>query len=446
VAITLVPKYVRAVAEQLNAYYRVLKGTDPDSIDLRLNGGGRFAVHHSGTNAVVFQVTDAGSSGFGQGTVTSYHIADGTIMDADIGAGAAINGGKIALGTISGGASGQIAPSTIASSNILDGTIVDADISPAAAINGGKIALGTISGGASGQIAPSTIASSNILDGTIVNADIAAAGTANIAITKLADIGTNNVLRSSGAGNVGGKVVTGDIAANTILNGNIDPLAGIAITKLADVGANNVLRSNGAGNVAGKIVTNDMAANSINGDRLTDGTVPGGKITGGAPPPNGTGAPDAWKAYATDAAGTTVALRQIVTEMLAGHAVTNVFYASPAAVASLGTTGAWFSTGQSLALTGLTVGSLVVFLFAATANHTLVNKAMQYGVSVDSPTTPGFFTYVTSPLAGAYVTWVLAGRFTTTATSHTLYEFFQTDAATLARAGFPCLMAVELKR
>lgn len=315
-AITLVPKYVRALAEQLNAYYRVFRGTDPDSIDLRLNGGGRFAVHHSGTNAVVFQVTDAGATGTYQ---------PGDIVNADLADGA------------------------VTSAKLADGTIMDVDVNAAAGILGSKLADGTVT-------------SAKLADGTIVNADIAAAGTANIAVNKLAHVGAGNVIKSDGSQNVGGPLVAADIpnssitsakiVDNEIVNGDINAAAGIlpsklaavtanqilkdvgsgvlgggllvdanvaaagtaniALGKLLHVGAGNVLKSNGTANAAGQVVDADVATGAnINGSKLADNSVSALKLSGAVPPPAGSGPADAWKAYATDSAGTTVALRQI---------------------------------------------------------------------------------------------------------------------------------------
>ena len=340
--LALVPRGVRALSEQLNAYFRVLRGVDPDSVYLRLNSGGSFEVRHSATNAAVFSVTDGGASlvvdtgDLADGAVTSAKIADGTIVDADISGSAAINGGKIAGGTISGGAGGQIAASTIASSNIADGTIVDADISGSAAINGGKIAGGTISGGAGGQIAASTITTSNIVDGTIVNADVSPSAAvaytklaltnaivngdvntaAAIDLTKLQHVGGSNVLKSNGTQNIGGQVQNADVSpsaaiaytklaltnaivnadvntaaaiaytklalTNAIVNGDINTAAAIALSKLAP-GPSGVLKSNGVTITAGNTITSaDIADNTIlDADINAAANIDGSKLADG---------------------------------------------------------------------------------------------------------------------------------------------------------------------
>jgi len=101
------------------------------------------------------------------GTVTSTMILDGTIVDADINASAAIAKTKLAL------------TGTITSTDIANDTIVDADINTAAAIAKTKI-----SGTAVTLADTGTVTSTMIADGTIVNADINAS--AAIDWTKLA--------------------------------------------------------------------------------------------------------------------------------------------------------------------------------------------------------------------------------------------------------------------
>jgi len=101
------------------------------------------------------------------------------IVNADIGAGAAIALSKLATGALPTGI-------TVASANIVDGTIVNADINASAAIALSKLATGALP-------TAITVASANIVDGTIVNADVSAS--AAIAGTKVApDFGSQNVV------------------------------------------------------------------------------------------------------------------------------------------------------------------------------------------------------------------------------------------------------------
>jgi hypothetical protein len=90
------------------------------------------------------------------GTVTSTMILNGTILDTDVNASAAIDKTKIAGTAITAADTG-----TVYSAMIADDTIVNADISSYAAIAYSKLDLN------------GTITSADIVDGTIVAADIA---------------------------------------------------------------------------------------------------------------------------------------------------------------------------------------------------------------------------------------------------------------------------------
>ncbi len=149
------------------------------------------------------------------GTVTSTMILDGTLVDADINASAAIALSKLATGALPSGI-------TVASTNIVDGTIVDADINASAAIAFSKLATGALPSGI-------TVASANIVDGTIVNADINAS--AAIVDTKLATIATAGKVSNSAttatdantASAIVARSASGNFNATSINNG---PLAG----------------------------------------------------------------------------------------------------------------------------------------------------------------------------------------------------------------------------
>jgi hypothetical protein len=90
------------------------------------------------------------------GTVTSTMLLDGTILNADINAGAAIDKTKV-----SGTAVTLADTGTVTSTMLADGTIVNADVNSAAAIAYSKLNLNA------------TITSADIVDGTIVAGDIA---------------------------------------------------------------------------------------------------------------------------------------------------------------------------------------------------------------------------------------------------------------------------------
>ena len=101
--------------------------------------------------------------------VTSTEIADGTIVNANINASAAIENTKIADGLLKSGI-------TVNSANIVDGSIVNDDVSNSANISGTKLADGTTPAAklSTGALPTGvTVASANIVDGTIVHSDIA---------------------------------------------------------------------------------------------------------------------------------------------------------------------------------------------------------------------------------------------------------------------------------
>jgi len=101
------------------------------------------------TSATLVKTSDTG-------TVTSTMLLDGTILNVDINASAAIDKTKI-----SGTAVTVADTGTVTSAMIANGTIVDADVSTTAGIAYTKLSLG------------GTITSADLVDGTIVASDIA---------------------------------------------------------------------------------------------------------------------------------------------------------------------------------------------------------------------------------------------------------------------------------
>jgi hypothetical protein len=191
-------------------------------------------------------VTSAGS-----GVVTSTMILDGTIVNADINASAAIGLSKLATGALPSGI-------TIASTNIVDDTIVNADINASAAIALSKLATGALPSGI-------TVASTNIVDGTIINADINAS--AAIAHAKLATIASGQVLLGNASGIPTATALSGDvtinasgvtaIASGVIVNASVASGAAIAGTKIdSDFGSQEIA------------TTGNVKTSSINGGPL----------------------------------------------------------------------------------------------------------------------------------------------------------------------------------
>ena len=100
--------------------------------------------------------------------VTSDHIVNGSIVNADINASADIENTKLADGLLKAGI-------TVNSDNIVNGSIVNDDINSSANIDGTKIATASIPPDrmASGTLPSNvTITSTNIAPGTVVEADI----------------------------------------------------------------------------------------------------------------------------------------------------------------------------------------------------------------------------------------------------------------------------------
>jgi hypothetical protein len=249
-------------------------------------------------------------SNLGTGAITSTHIADGTIVDADINASAAIAKTKISGTAITAADTG-----TVTSTLIADGTIVNGDINASAGIahtklagiTAGSVLMGNasavptataltgdvtisssgvtaISAGAvvTADIADGAVTSAKIADGTIANADINAAAAidktkiSGTAITA-ADTGTvtNTMLAGSiAAGKISGTAVTQAdsgtvtstmIADGTIVNGDINASAAIADTKLATISTagkvSNSATTATSSNTASAIVTRDASGN-----------------------------------------------------------------------------------------------------------------------------------------------------------------------------------------
>lgn len=100
------------------------------------------------------------------GSVTSTQIADGTIVDADINAAAAITKTKIAGTAITAADTG-----TVTSTMLANGTIVDADINAAAEIAVSKLADGTARQLIQTDAAGTGVEWTSSIDGTLISID-----------------------------------------------------------------------------------------------------------------------------------------------------------------------------------------------------------------------------------------------------------------------------------
>ena len=233
------------------------------------------------------------------GQVTSDKILDGTIVDADINASAAIAQTKIATGTLPSGIQ-------VASANIVDGTIVNDDISNSANIDGSKIANSSIPVGkiASGTLPSATkVTTTNIEDGTITNVDISSSAaiahsklalnivnsdinsSADIAGSKLADDSVGLSKLGSGALPTDITVNSDNIVNDSIVNADIKSDAGIAYTKLQTGVLPSNRMVNSANIVDGSIVNDDINASAdIQGSKLLNDSVTLDKLGSGALP------------------------------------------------------------------------------------------------------------------------------------------------------------------
>lgn len=216
-------------------------------------------------------ITSGGVTAIGSSKVTSAMIVDGTIVNGDIDAAAAIAFSKLATGTLPSGI-------TVVSANIVDNTIVDGNISTSAAIALSKLATGALPSGI-------TISSSNITANTIVNGDIST--TAAIAFSKLATLTAGNVILGNASGIPTSTTLSGDVTVSnagvtaigaskvtssmivdaTIVDGDISGTAAIALSKLA-TGA----LPTGITVASGNIVDGTIANAEISASAAIDGT------------------------------------------------------------------------------------------------------------------------------------------------------------------------------
>ena len=202
---TVYPVFTAADADEANE----IASTLTTQGDILIHGASTFGRVGIGTAAQVLKVNSSATApewgqvataGIADSAITSAKIADGTIVDADVNASAAIAKTKISGTAITAGDTG-----TVTSTMIADGTIVDADINASAAIALSKLATGALP-------TAITVASANLVDGTIVNADVNAS--AGITSGKLAGVfttasGANRTITISTAAPTGGS--DGDI-------------------------------------------------------------------------------------------------------------------------------------------------------------------------------------------------------------------------------------------
>ena len=199
------------------------------------------------------------------GTVTSTMLLNGTILDADINASAAIAYSKLA---------------TLTSGNLLVG-------------NSSNVATSTA---ITGDVTISNTGVTAIAAGVIVNADINAS--AAIDYSKLATLTSGNIVLGSSANVATSTAVTGDvtisnlgvtaIASGVIVNADINASAAIVDTKLATIATagkvSNSATTAASANTASAIVARDASGNFTAGTitAALTGTASGNLVSGGA--------------------------------------------------------------------------------------------------------------------------------------------------------------------
>ena len=258
------------------------------------------------------------------GAITSAKILDGTIMNVDINASAAIalsklanaTAGQVLLGTTTTGVvtattvSGDVTITGAGVTAIGSGVIMDADVNASAAIalsklanaTAGQVLLGTTTTGVvtattvSGDVTITGAGVTAIGSGVIVDADVNAS--AAIALSKLATGALPTAITVASANIVDGTIVNTDVNASaaidktkisgtaitaadtgtvtstmiadgTIVNADIDASAAIVDTKLATISTalkvSNSATTAASANTASAIVARDASGNFIAG-------------------------------------------------------------------------------------------------------------------------------------------------------------------------------------
>ena len=209
------------------------------------------------------------------GTVTSTMIADGTIVDTDVNASAAIAHSKLANAT-----AGQILLGTT-TTGVVTATTISGDV--------------TITGAGVTAIGSGKVTSSMIVDGTIVDGDINAS--AGIALSKLATSTAGNIIVYNSAGVPTAVAETGDVTISdtgvtaigsgkvtstmildgTIVNGDINTSAAIALSKLASGTSAQVIVADGSGvptyvTLSGDVTISNTGVATIQANSVALGT------------------------------------------------------------------------------------------------------------------------------------------------------------------------------
>ena len=272
---------------------------------------------HGSYYAPLASPTFTGTVTLPSGTVTSGMISDGTIVNADINASAAIALSKLATSTAgniivynssgvptSVAETGDVTISDTGVTAISSGVIVNADINASAAIALSKLASGTsaqvILGNSSGVPTYTTVSGdvtisdtgvTAIGSGVIVNADVNAS--AAIAHSKLANATAGQVLLgTTTTGVITATTVSGDvtitgggvtaIASGVVVDADINASAAITHSKLANITAGSVLMGNASNVPTATALSGDVTVNSSGVTAIASGVIVNADISSSA--------------------------------------------------------------------------------------------------------------------------------------------------------------------
>ena len=234
------------------------------------------AIHDMGRFAAVEHRNKIITADIKEGQVTSTEIKDGSILNVDINASAAIDNTKIADGLLKSGI-------TVNSANIVDGSIVNTDVSNSAAISGSKLADDSIAmtkllGGAlPGDI---TVSTTNIEANTIVDSDINAS--AAISHSKLnLDIVNSDI--NSGANIAGSKLANDSVDLTKLGGGPLPTDITVAASNIVDGTIGNIEINNAAAIEFSKLETGNLPSQiTVNSSNIVDGSIVDGDINSSA--------------------------------------------------------------------------------------------------------------------------------------------------------------------
>jgi hypothetical protein len=243
------------------------------------------------------------------GYVTSAMILDGTIVNADINAAAAIAGTKIATNSIT---ADQIAFGAVGQSELAASAVTGAHLD-ALAVTDAKIANATITGA---KIATDTIGASNIAAGAIGASEIAVGA---VGEEELADNAVTSTKIAAGA------VGTTDLANAAVTTAKIDDDA-VTMAKIDQAGATSgqLIRWNGSA-WAPATVSTTIPAGSITTTEIANGTIVNADVSASA-------AIDGSKLAGLSVGSAQIAANAITSSELANSAVSNAHVAAGAAI------------------------------------------------------------------------------------------------------------------